>query len=764
MGGGSNNLYGTGLTLGALMDIPCEHFAQQRGVGKTYVDRFKELQLYLGEQQSNQGECSERRREVSDSHIFNVPAKYRALHQLLKRLYPNLRSYSDVCHLSPSDFSSQLGVGINKVTSLIQWQSEIAANHSVYAIDSDLLDRLKGFKISSFYLNDVEQKLLTKFIRRGATYEELTPSFFIEKEVSDIVGQSGFGKKMAEALHTLQMKILDALKADGTDNILIPLHFGESRPLSQLSSYICEDLAKFNETLDGEESKIWSQRVGYNSELLTLQELGDSLGVTRERIRQRAAGMNAVLLRGIRVRPSLIREKLLNKDRSELLVELSELRNEFCTDTAMIKMLAVISESDHTGIIESLNPTVRRDVLDGFFCSHAYPVKSERVKVALQGELECSDDDAEIYLRAMVTAGLVREDESFLVPDNVRKETAVAHILAGCEGGLSWKEIASRVNDSGMCRTELSMERPDQVLNSSSFIYLSSAHLYSHMKFFPAQKGDVIRILDDIKSTLKSSSHDAIHLMSEYYSGLLIPRFDYYTIRHAVRNFGESKGLYFNGKSQSDSVSLSPDATRISQKEAVWRLFQSTAGPLTVQQMAKHIKSQTEDHARYYLGELLREGKIVSTEQNQYQSRKSAFVKINVASVSKAIRLILQEDTRIHHISSVARQLNRMEKSDYSNHYWRAFAGAYAEEKGWYAKGMLVSANEIPITGISTLVKEVSSYGQEDMVAWIQERVCASRDVIKRAIYNVRNELQQGGTAQAENGLAWDVMEELYSL
>ena len=210
---------------------------------------------------------------------------------------------------------------------------------------------------------------------------------------------------------------------------------------------------------------------------------------------------------------------------------------------------------------------------------------------------------------------------------------------------------------------------------------------------------------------------------------------------------------------------MHPDVKAISQKEAVRRLFNESMTPLSLQQVAMHIKSQTEDHARFYIGELMAAGEIVSIETNQYQSRESAFREIDINGVKEVISGILKADDRLHHISAIAHHVNRMKRHDYSIRFWRTFAASFASEAGWFARGMLVSRKEIQISGLSELVRESSGYSQEDTIAWIQQRVCASRDVIKRAIYNVRDMPNDNAVAELEEkGLASSIMEELFSL
>ncbi|MBN2685348.1 MAG: hypothetical protein JXR40_08715 [Pontiellaceae bacterium] len=757
-------IYGDDLTVTALLQISEKEFLSRRGIGKLYVDRLRKLQRLLSEQI-----CTESTKQVlscaPNADIRNVPAKYAALYEKLKEFFPDLNTYADLCSISPSDFARFFGVGKRKVESLIQWQGQILSGVQVDQFDEAMVKQLDSYKLSSFFLSDAEQKLLTKHLRRGFSYEVLTPAYIMTLNAEDVISMDGYGKKSAKALQSLQFKIIEGLDSKSSQGILIPLRFGESLSLNELSPLIAEDLARFFDTLSGEEATIWSSRLGYLTEQLTLQELGDQFGVTRERIRQRAENMNESLLRGIRVCPQVLSEKLEGITRSDLLNQMHELRQVIHSDNALMRLLALIANVDSKELLQRFSPTVKMSALGDFFYLHSYPVSRAKLVSALQDELGGTEEETDIYLTTMNEVGLVQVSGDHVFPVGVGKDMAISHILAGYPGGLGWKEIAERVNNSCISRKTLSLERPDGTLNTSSYIFQSGHHTYSHVRYLGIGKSGITTILMDVKAALEKSPHKSIHLMTEYYAKLTEPAHDYYIIRYAVRNYGASCGLFFNGRSQADTVSMHPDVKAISQKEAIRRLFNESTAPLSLQQIALHIKSQAENHARFYISELMTAGEIVSIETNQFQSRKSAFREIDIEGVKEVITSLLKADNRTHHLSTIASQLNRMKGYDYSIRFWRAFIASYAGETGWFVKGMLVSAKEIEINGLSELVREASGYSQEDTIAWIQQRVCASRDIIKRAIYNVRD--VQRNTPEMgieEKGIASDIMEELFSL
>lgn len=759
-----NSIYGPGLSIESLLRISASDFSTRQGVGNTNLNRFQALKdlfykryrddypqlfsLYLAEKITN------------DSHFFKP-----ALLQKIKECFPQIESYKDLNTISPAEFALYPGVGKKKVQELIQWQSQFPSNKQEISENNATTSQLENYRLSAFYLSPQEDKLLRKLHKTGIPHNEITPSFIIKLRQADMVRWGGFGNTSCKILQTLQSRILKSLKNRSSLGILIPIRFGQSLSLKELCPLIAEDLSNFLSMLSGKDIIIWCARLGYRTEQMTLQEIGDKLCVTRERIRQVSERLNSRFLRGVRVSPDILQQKIKRKTRVDLFDHLRELRSIFHTDNDLIRMLALIANENDRDLVLRFNPIVRRNVLDGFLYWHPLPSKRYEILSFLHDEVGGTDEEVDIYLSAMINAKIIRIAGDNILPLDLGKELAISHILAGFSEGLGWKEIAFKVNKSGICRTKLSLERPDPNLSFSSFVFISENHTYSHIRFFPIGKEQIMEILEDVKSALVNSQHSSLHLMAEYYAKLENPQYDYYSVRHAIRNFGESYDLFFNGKSQSDTVSLYPTPKAISQREAVKRLFLETGTPMSLQEIAKHIKSQSEGHARLYIDELMSNGDVVSIEVNQFQIRENAFMGIDTEAVKIFIRTMISEDRRIHHISIIAHHVNRIYGSDYSNRFWRSFVFAYTGEMGWFVKGMLISMDYIEMRSLIELVRLNKDKTQEDIIATIQEKVCVSLNEIKRAISNEKMKSQD--TIESNNegrGLASDVMEELFLL
>lgn len=756
-----NSIYGPCLTVRSLLNIDFSEFADHKGVGVKYVSLFKEFKDIISAHiKENSSESFSAEYEGITADNINS-----TLFLKIKKCFPHIKSFLDIYYISPEEFSKFPGVGKKKVQQLRQLQGRPTVDKEKSILSDDEITQLENYRFSALLLTHEENKLLLKLQKLENIIKKIAPTYFMKIKQADMKSWKGFGKKYFKVLQSLQNKIVKSIKNSDVNSILISNQFCHSFDLKRLCPIMVEDLSLFFSTLSVSNKIVWCTRSGYQNERMTLHEIGVKLNVTRERIRQLSKKLNNRFLSSMRINPQILKEKIKSKTRVELFYDLKELRSMFNTDNDLIRMIALLSNENDKDLILKFNPIVRRNILDHFFLWHPFPAKRYEIFSYLHDELGGTDEKIEIYFSALKNAKIIKFRGNNVIPLELGKELAISHILAGYPKGLDWKEVAKKVNEAGICRTDLSLIRPDTNLNISSYNFLSGRHLYSHICFFPIGKEQVSIILEEVKSFIVSSNHKTMHLMAAYYAKLNDPPFDYYVIRHAIRTFGESYGLFFNGKSQSDTVSLSPMPKAISQKEAIKRLFVDKGLPLTVQEITQYIKSQSESHARLYIDELTKSGDIVSVDVNLYQIRSNAFNEINIEFVRNSIQTLLNDDKRFHHIAIITNHMNRIGGYDYSNRFWRSFCLAFAGEMNWFVRGIFISLNNIKIRGLSELVQQNRGMTQEDLISTIQQKVCVSRDEIKRAISNEKSNSQESIYASSETqGLASGIMEELFLL
>ena len=315
-----NSIYGPGLSIESLFRISASDFSNCKGVGETYLIRFKALKdlLYKRYCDDNPQIFSE---YPTEKITYDSKSSNTTLLKIIKKCFPKIKSYKDISTISPDEFTSYPGVGKKKVLELLQWQTQLKSNEKVYQEKASIIQQLENYRFSAFFLLPQEEKLLRKLHNLGIPHNEIIPSYIMKIEQSEMEKWDGFGVVFYKVLHSLQYRILESLTNKSSIGILIPNRFGHSLSLRELSPLIAEDLSNFYSILSGKNAIIWSARLGYQAKQMTLQELGLKLDLTRERIRQVSKRLNGLFLRGVRVHPDILQQKI-KKGSSGNLVEI----------------------------------------------------------------------------------------------------------------------------------------------------------------------------------------------------------------------------------------------------------------------------------------------------------------------------------------------------------------------------------------------------------------------------------------------------------
>lgn len=754
-------LYGKDITLQEFLDISADNFAVQRGIGSLYVTRLQRLQEHIlqeGLGAEVDSIPSDTDLEAWEIPLCNVPERSLALCKKLHTLFA-VQTYADILAIDPARFKGMHGVGATKYNQLLEWRNEILS-HPPRKIERE---DLHGYRLNFSRLTKRERILINKFLRRGIYVDKITPSFLMEQSPMELISATGFGRKSSEALISCQQKIRGFFsETPESRRFLISDAYGQGFDFYEIGQCLLEDLESFVSTLSGQEKDIFIRRSGFGEEQLTLEELGNQFGVTRERIRQKEQGIFFDLFHSIRISSEVLASKIESLPVSSIISELAGFRQAFLTDSACLRMLARLANIDAREVLKKAAPAVPQSALDDFFCSTKPPIQKSEVLAFLQEEFNLDEEVAEEALIALEKQNLLSVEGQKVTPKAAKKEVAVCHLLAMYPDGLDWGEVAEKVNALGLCRTQLSLERADGVLHSSAYIFQSGRRQFTHLRYLGLSKEDIRYWLADIKTALEQSEYKALNLRAEYYAQRADPKPDYYRIRHMARNFGAQTGIYFNGQSQVDTVSLDPDSKCISQMDALARILEER--PMKIEEVARHIRSQTEGHAWAYLGSLISEGRVVRMDDNRFASPSIAFADSDTDKALGVVRSMLREDGRVHHMGVLTSQINRSAGLDLTPKSCRSLIVAYANRENWHVRGYLVAAQPFEWAGLSEIVREAPDVHGEDLISWVQQKVCASRDVIKRAVYNSGTRLAEAEEQSYSGGLASDLMQELFEL
>jgi hypothetical protein len=543
-----------------------------------------------------------------------------------------------VLHLSKDAFAAHKGVGQAYVSGLEALQAQLpmmsdsaVAEDERVAVPAERLSDAERHLLDEYRLNVVdlppdEIKVLRKLTGDDLSVGRILPPHAVmDLDAAALMADvRGFGQVSLDALHCLQRKIRGALVNFARfscscyrDSVLIPLEFGKGFPFEVLCFLIMEDLEKFALTLDDEDLYIWSRRFGFVNQQQTLEDIGAVLGNTRERVRQREKRMEGEMLASMRISPSVSAAAMTCMGPIEFWGSAEALRSRFPDGgKTALRALGILSGLGRAALEHRFWPAIKRSSLNQFFVTTPYPAMTADAELALATQFECSVEFARFYIKRMASEGYVRFQGESIIPQHTTRPVGVAHVLAGMPDGGSWQEIALAVNSAGILKADLHLDRPEVVLGTSPDIYLCDRGSYRHVRFLDLTSDVVAGALTSLRKFLIDQALESVCLQADYYRSEL-PDLDYYELRHIVRTYGEEAGVYFDGTSQADSVSLTKEAEPTTQREAVLRYVQSS-GAAAVREVAEILRSGSEGHAKLYLRELRDSGKLVKLEDRRY--------------------------------------------------------------------------------------------------------------------------------------------------
>lgn len=501
-----------------------------------------------------------------------LPDRFSRLVARLQTLYGSDLTIGGFRNITEEQFASRQCVGVKYVSLFRDLQAYLenlpfrkAVESHEESTDPPALptDLAHKYRLHYSRLEKAEKELITKFVRRGMEMDDVTPAFLMEWYPAIIKKTKGFGKCSARTLRSIQKRITDAITHNnGAESILIPDDYGVDLSLSDTGDSLLQDIEQYLDTLEDEQKMILTKRIGFRTELLTLQNLATQCGVTRERIRQKEEALLFNLKRSIHVSSRILAKKLLNVSICECLSQLGMLRDAFATETCLLRTLERLAGFDEGHLTEQTTEHVRNNLLDEFFISTVTP-SIEEALTYIQEELNMERGAAEYALHKLRDDGFVELTETHIYPRKAKKEVAVVFVLATHPDGLQWKKIAEKVNEMGISRARFSEERMEYVLYNSEMIFKSGPKQFSHVRYLGVTREQIRQWISDVKSTICRSGHKALNLRTEYYAVLSEPKPDYYLLRHVVRTYGAVDDLCYNGKSGKSMVSVRKDSEKI---------------------------------------------------------------------------------------------------------------------------------------------------------------------------------------------------------
>ena len=480
-------------------------------------------------------------------------------------------------------------------------------------------------------------------------------------------------------------------------------------------------------------------RWGYHAKQLSLELAGKRHGITRERVRQIVRDHTWIFSSFCRVSGRNIYRSIVDSDADSLEDLFPRLRTCFESDKALLRFLDMVLDLSEHKLASVFQPTYRNRVLKNFFCENGSPAKEEQLIDYLMSNYGYERTPSVVILKGLEKNGFIFKDESGYFPRLLRKHEAVAHALISQPSGLPWKDVAKICNANSYSNKKLNVNRLTNHDFDSEYVYQSGRGEYRHVKYLELSTEVVEGVLVSMQEYLKGKESNAANLGDFYCDYGKVFDQDYFAIRHIARGFGKQAGIYFQGKSNVDTISLCEDVSVVGQKQLILERLSSSEVALTSENIAGFLKSKSSRHSNLYLHELIEEGKVVRTGYKSYWVPDKAFKDLDEDLVLDTASRLLKRSGKTCTLSWLADQINKELDLSKSKHVLAGLIKYRLEDLNVFSSYQLISVKPLEWSSLNELVFSiVSRTGKnvdavDELVATIQ----INRDSAWAAVGNV---------------------------
>ncbi len=678
-------------TIGGILDLDTHEFSKMSTIGKSYVDSLISLK-----------------------------------NDLLNKNTENLKKDEEVKPLI--DFSDT----ISKFCIIPSSLSELHLNYQ--------------------YLKKHDVKLIEKLEK---LYGSLGIEDILDCDVLELKGEKGlaFGAKHSTALKQLQdglreeiIFIIENNKLPIDQARLLVSSKVKFHDMSKIDEILIEDIEYYLWSLDEKQQDIALSRWGFNHDNETLEEVGKRHGLTRERVRQLEKQTNTYLPLYLRIHPKVLWANIRENMGSDLTTALPYLAQCFETAKLFYSFIEICCKIKRGSLIEITLPKVQRRLLEPFFCLNPSPVAHDVIIEELTSEFGYSRALAEITIKKLAELGSIIITDKGIKPQNMGNKEAVAHVLTFHPEGLPWKDVANIANAQNYAKN-INEERLTHGFNDSDYIYLCGHGNYRNLMFLDVELFDLKSIMQPILDYFKSKSMEALNL-HDYFQQTSSdrPSIEYFTFRHLVRTYGEEFGLYFNGRSGVDNVSVNEVSERVTQSEVIVQALNRSKGAMTRVEIAEKLRSKSVNHAGYILSGLMEENKVVRVDQLMYSTPEKAFKDVNLDAVFPVIRKLTSSTNRIIEVDIFRRTINLELNLSYSKYFYAALIGVNVKELGLYRVNNLISIRPIELKSLQAICKSTCQVGlsNSENVSRMREIIWITDSVVNEALHQWKWLLKKG--------------------
>ena len=591
-------------TVGDIVDLEPYQFSKCQGIGKQYIDTlidFKKALPYLLnklKQEPNSVFIEDIFTSTDNSYDFATPInrlalspKYQKLIKRISAVMDNIETVQDIIDIDVTGFSKLPAVGKLYVESLINLRNALSptniiqSNSDIEEIKEELpppitlsTEQLET-PLHQLALSTQYQKLIKRIL--AVINNVVTVQDIIYIDPISFAELPTVGKLYVNNLIELQKQLPSILVAQTKKAALFNDNY--SIEFNDIDNILIEDVESYLWTLNEMKMDIALSRWGFNHQHEGLEELGNRYKVTRQRIQQLEKPINNNLPLHLTIQPKVLWANIREKMTENLTVLLPNLAKCFATDKLFYAFIELCCQVESDSIREIVFTKINTKIINSLFCNNPSPITQEVINNELMSNYGYSKASAIHGIKQLEKLDKIEITEQGIFPKKLGRKESIAHALTFHPAGLPWKDVARIVNKKGYSSKPLDEIRQTDVFSESECIYLCAKGTYQNLMFLDLEQFNIPEIMQHLLDYFKQNQLKALHLHDYFYQSKSDrSEIEYFNLRHLVKEYGEEYGLYFDGQSGTDSVSLDPDLNRITQADVIIKVLNESKVAMTI--------------------------------------------------------------------------------------------------------------------------------------------------------------------------------------
>ncbi|MDD9952270.1 MAG: hypothetical protein OXT67_11970 [Zetaproteobacteria bacterium] len=556
---------------------------------------------------------------------------------------------------------------------------------------------VEKMEVNFLAADDNEQKLLRKFLRQEKKIPSLAELLALNS--NSLLERRGWGKTAAKRLAAFQLR-LSASLLENRDNLL-SLVQDNSKPapivfrkvanfdLGWIDEALVADMDYGLACLSEEMRTIARGRWAYQSEAMSLEEIGMKFDKTRERVRQLQEDFNRTICISLRVGGQFLRHNLKRFPESSASQLLPKFFARFTNQKRFYQFLDMCCGlTGKESFLESQwidFQQISLGELEAFYASVAGPYNRVDLLLAIQNIYKFSPLQAGEWLDHLICIGRLVPSGGGLYPHGLHKNIAVAHALLSYPEGLHWTQVYREIQRKNLLRVQLNDQRLDASFTENQFIYLVNQGTYCHRRFMKVSSAQAEKLISWTRSRLSLSPGEKFHLLGLWQElcsqqGEVC---DYFHYRHVISVYGEKFGVYFSGASRNDTVSMEENAVKKTSRSDVLNVLIQAGCVLHYDEIMSRLGRRGSSLVLNALYALREERQVVFLGRQRYATLDVAFAKLNIAKASDLVIATCKSRDGIARMETLVQVLNQKFGLQESRSFYSAFLRMFGSLNGW---------------------------------------------------------------------------------